>query len=373
MNPEISPVEAGDKEIVIKLSRGLSITGKVLDPDGEPLAGAQVWLTETRLSRQRRGVDKNPKDWMAQYRFRVKTGADGSFLIRGLPEQAVYSVGASGSGPDGAYMAETLKDVSPGAEGLTIRLGASATIEGAVFGPSGEAITSGWVQAQPVDRKAGLGSANASLRRNSNLFKLGPLKPGLYKLTFRPRGNAYGAPLPIEVGAPSSGVRLEVNDAVMLEGRLEGENVQGFTVSFVRAGSNAQARVAQDGSFKIKAAPGWVGTLYAHKSGDDRYGWLEQVEVSEGNHYNLRLFEGLSIAGRVEGLPYEFKNCNVYARGHNTWIHGRVDRNGGFVLRGLPPGTYTVQGWLRGGQIAPVTNVEAGGAGVVLEWKPKAR
>ena len=371
MNPEITPVDAGEQDVVIKLARGFSISGKVLDPDGAPLAAADTWVNETPASRKRRGTNKGPRDWTAQYRFRAKTGPDGTFDIKGLPEDAVYHVGASGSGPDGAYTSETIKDVAPGSQDLVIRLGEAALIEGVVLGPSGEAITQGSLRARPVDPRAGLNSANFNLRNNSNQFKIGPLKPGRYRLTFSPRNQTYGKPPPLEVDAPSTGVRLEIPEVAVVEGRLLGADVQGFTVTFLSKGSSSGVGVSRDGRFKIKGTQGKVGSLYAHKNGDSRYAWVDDVEIGLGQDYRLTLQEGFSITGRIEGLPYEFKKCNVYARGYSTWIHGRVERDGSFLLTGLPPGRFTVQAWRNGGTIAPVKDVEAGSDSVILEFVSK--
>jgi len=371
MNPEITPVDAGERDLVIKLARGFSISGKILDPEGDPLAGADTWVNETQASRKRRGASKGPRDWTAQYRFRTKTGPDGTFDIKGLPEDAVYHVGANGSGPDGAYTSETIRDVSPGAQDLVIRLGEAARIEGAVFGPSGEAITQGSVRAHPVDPRAGLNSGNFNLRNNSNEFKIGPLKPGRYRLTFYPRNQAYGKPPPLEVDAPSTHVRFEVPEVAVVEGRLLGADVQGFTVTYLCQGSSSGVGVSRDGRFKIKGTPGKLGSLYAHKNGDSRYAWVDDVEVGLGQDYRLALQEGFSITGHIEGLPYEFRNCNVYARGYGTWIHGRVERDSSFLLTGLPPGRFTVQAWLKGGIIAPVKNIQAGSDSVRLEFVSK--
>ena len=370
MNPEHTPCEAGDKDIVIKLARGLAIAGVVFDPNGEPLAAADVWLNETPGSRKRRGVDKGPRDWTAQYRFRSKTGANGQFLIRGLPEDGLFHVGANGSGPDGAYTSETLNDVSPGTKNLQIHLGEAATIEGAVWGPDGEPITSGSVRANPLAKGPGQTSRSTNLRNGSNTFKLGPLKPGRYKLTFHPRGQKYSAPEPLEVDAPSSGNRFDLREALVVEGHLQGERIQGFSVNFVSGSSSTGVRVASDGSFKIKTTAGKVGSLFARKKGDTRYAWLGEVEAGTGQVYTLQLGEGLAISGFIEDLPYEWKGCNVYARGYGNWIHGNVQRDGSFQITGLPPGTFTVQAWLNGGRIAPVHKIEAGAQEVILRYVP---
>jgi len=374
ITPEKQEADAGQKDVVIKLMKGLAISGRVLDPDGEGLAGANVWLSETPASKASRGAGKGGRDWLSQSRLRKQTGTDGTFEIKGLPERGLFHVSAGGNGQAQPYIADTVRDVAAGTKDVTLRLGQGLLIRGIVLGPDGEPIRRAWIQAQPVDRKAGLNSASANLN-NKNTFKLVPLKPGRYRVSVRVYGSGGDAnPPPQEVDAGARGLRFVATLAMSVTGRLAGADVGGFSVYYRgNDGNSSASSTGLDGSFTIKNVKSPEGRLFATKPGDTRYGELDGVVPGEGP-YTIGLREGLSIAGFVDGLPYEPKRrAQVYAYAHNMWIRAVVGRDGGFVITGLAPGKYTVQGWMNGGRINALKDIAAGSDDVVLEFISKKR
>jgi protocatechuate 3,4-dioxygenase beta subunit len=65
----------------IVLRDGLRITGRVVDASGSPIAGADVLATTPDTA--------HDPSMRRAYRYRVKSGADGRFVMNGLPPQAM--------------------------------------------------------------------------------------------------------------------------------------------------------------------------------------------------------------------------------------------------------------------------------------------
>jgi len=372
MSPAPIPVRAGDEGIDIKLTKGLTIEGHVLTPEGEPLAGANVWLAETQSSKTSRGTAKQAQDWMANMRLRTTTGADGHFVVKGLPEEAFFNVSAGGNGADQPYITDVIKDVASGTKTVELKLRKGALIEGEIVAHDGGAIGNGWIHATPVDPKAGLNSANVHLNGRSNTFKLGPLAPGRYRLQVQLHGGSHAAPAPIEVDAPSTGVRIELGKTTAIEGSLMGDDVKGFTVQYGAKGQFQSTRVNTDGSWRITNAKYATGTLFAFRKGDERYAQLDNVTADQGPH-SLSLQFGETISGTVDGYAGEGRKPTIYCMTNGRWVQGSVEKDGTFRITGLPPGRYTVQGWVQGGAIPAVPDVEAGTAGLTLTmtWNKK--
>ncbi len=365
MSPPSIPVRAGEKGVEIKLQKGLTIEGRVLTPDGEPVSGANVWLNETAASKKSRGVEKKGHDWMSSMRLRTTAGTDGRFVVKGLPEEGLFNVSAGGNGAQQPYVSDTIKDVAAGTKTVEIRLREGGMIEGQVVGPNGEAVGNAWIRAQPVDSKAGLNHANTHLNGRSSEFKLGPMLPGRYKLTVQVHGGSFANPEPVEVSAPATGIKIQLKKTLTLSGTVVGSNVQGFSVQFAAKGGTKSGQVGADGSWTIKGATDSVGTLYAFKRGDERYAKLENVGPGRGP-FDLQLFIGESIRGRIDGYDPEKRKPNVYAHASGRWIHGTVNDDGTWEITGLPPGEYNVQGWVSRGKISNVNNVQPGASEVTL-------
>ncbi len=78
--PKNTEVRAGQGEIRLTASAGLTIDGSVVDETGAPLAGAHVWTGGDGINRS------------------AATDKDGAFRLSGLDEQPEYVVGASADG-----------------------------------------------------------------------------------------------------------------------------------------------------------------------------------------------------------------------------------------------------------------------------------
>ena len=102
--------------------RGILVTGRVLDVEGRPIAGARL----------ARGTDFRSRDDVPE----VKSDADGRFTMTGVPPgPATLTVLARGHAPDLRTV-----EVKPGMEPVEFRLGASRTIRGRLVDAHGKPI-----------------------------------------------------------------------------------------------------------------------------------------------------------------------------------------------------------------------------------------
>jgi len=138
----------------LELAKGHRVRGKVVGPDDEAVAGAEVFAEQEGFGQVawRWGVD-----WPAWGIPFAVTGRDGRFVADNLPPREALSLSASK--PPWISTESVTVRVAAGeeSEAVLIRLANSVTIEGRVLGPDGEGVDA-WVNAMSL---AGFGRGNA--------------------------------------------------------------------------------------------------------------------------------------------------------------------------------------------------------------------
>ncbi|MFN0207479.1 MAG: sigma-70 family RNA polymerase sigma factor [Planctomycetota bacterium] len=153
------------------LSLGMSIIGRVVDPDGNPAAGFTVYASKTDT----KGL---PSSEMAG------TDANGKFTIQKL-ENAEYLIQVSGHEGESFNIAE-VPGVKPGGAELLVTLPykkGDCYITGSVI--SEDETPAGGVDLQ-TSRVGARGAYWTHANPKTGTFKLGPFPPGRYRLTLRP-------------------------------------------------------------------------------------------------------------------------------------------------------------------------------------------
>ncbi len=208
------PVPAGSEQDVWLVLRrpadGVPLTGSVIGPAGEPVAGARVWT----------GVEK------------VETGADGSFALLWLPSR-IYTA----TRPDGVIVKHVETHISAAKEGygpvheelarfdvrepITLQLRDALAITGRVVSaggeplegvvvwpadptPSGTALEGSSAPGDPFNVENALreGGASGFVTSAGGHFALDQLLPRVYRLlVWDPRRATYSGPWPVEAGA----------------------------------------------------------------------------------------------------------------------------------------------------------------------------
>ena len=278
---EHDPVATGTDDVVIRVSSGAVITGKVVGPHGRPIPAAMV-IALTKKKKKGRGA------------VTAMTNARGEFKLKGVGKDPVEILaGASGHLP--ASM-----DAQPEQSGVVIDLEKGGSIEGDVRKADGSPMANHWVSVTPTDpainkklaswRNRGANSvlqiAGGQYGRTDGKgrFELKGMHPGEYMVRI---WGQDGVLPPTKVQTGETGIRLQLEPGYTVTGRIvdeEGKPVldkkeQGPYIS-ARQGTQWYGGVRADakGHFEIKNLPGGALKLQAWVSGYQNF----TVETTAG-------------------------------------------------------------------------------------------
>lgn len=210
--------------VEIHLVPARPLVGKVVDPDGAPVAGAAVRL-----------LGAAGEAALVPVEDRFTSGADGTFTFRAA-EGAVLVARKEGYLPGRADVT-ALAAVNGG---ITVRLGvrheplgATGPIAGRVTGRDGAPVAGALVAAAP-ERGFGLVDAAVAqaLTGADGRFRFPELDPGRYRVTARAEGRAPASARRVEPGAPELALVLEAGGLLRgcVRAAATGAPVAPFTV-----------------------------------------------------------------------------------------------------------------------------------------------
>jgi len=356
------------KDVVLILKSGLEARGRVVDPAGQPIAGASV-----RVSR--------PQGETSRFMFRIGgmedrekpdawSGADGSFRVAGL-EPGDYVVVVQREG----YALKQVPSATVQAEGPTnwppIVLSPGVAIAGFVRNGKGEPVVSAQVSSFAVDAGP-RGTAVTDPEGRFRLDGFGTDRPVMLSV----RAEGY-ASLQRQVTPPSEDLSLVLKTTGTIRGRVEDAAthapVTAFTASFaaprggfggiqIRMGGESERSFqSPDGSFELTDVPAgkWkvVATAPTYRSAE-----VAGIEIGEGETKEgivLQLKKGASVSGRVldprrVGVPNASVSWSegpgvgqvlaaaAIGRLAGTGTAVSTDADGRFRLDGVSPGKITV-------------------------------
>jgi hypothetical protein len=286
------------------------------------------------------------------------TRPDGTFRVTGFPPGVRVDLRTHRHDPDAEALRPASRDGVPaGSVGVVLTMERGLEISGVVVAPDGRPLPRFTVLAF---RENGIWNTRTD---DAGRFALGGLPPGRVRLRIDEGGAVNLATL--EVEPPARDLRIVVEPAVEIRGRLEGEGrLEGFLVSAKpdEPGTIPSATTGPDGSFVLRTKGRVTHSLLARRGGDDRYGLLEGV-VPGGDDVVVRLRTGLSISGRVQGSGGDAGVVLHSLTGFPVTMREGLDEARRFRFRGLPPGRYRIRAMT--GKQASV-DVEAGATDVVL-------
>ena len=331
-------------EIECPLIAAYTVSGKVVEKGGKPVAGAEVML-------------------MAQHRGsggfqRERTREDGSFVIEGvIPGD--YTAGSMPS----RFSDEEPRQIKVEAANVTnvnFEVAPHASISGRIL-RGGKPVEGARVQLEFTP------FITASDHEGRYLLRgIGP--EGTYRLyaeSKRDGAFARREGIAIAPGDAKTGMDLELDLAGSIEGVIVDQNdapVAGVFLSFTLLGGTdyGQATTADDGSFAARALSGGGDYAYEVRQRDGSSlvfapatgKRFSPVTVANGNTHvtGLRIkirYERFSITGRVvdaAGKPIADVTVGAIPKGNRHERPARVssDQSGSFTLKDLQAGTYDV-------------------------------
>ncbi|MHC4860520.1 MAG: carboxypeptidase regulatory-like domain-containing protein, partial [Planctomycetota bacterium] len=195
---ETAPVRAGDRDALLLLKKGLSITGRVVDDEGEPVYCAEVTASEC-------------------YYWSDMTDEDGRFEIVGLTEGR-YSLGVDAFG----FLVAEVPEVEAGKDAGVIRISRGLALAGVLVDEAGRPLPGIelWVRGAGDPKDSGPSTAYGRTDAEGR-FLLSGLAPGIYRLSTGPLGPVL---LDAErIPAGSGDLRIVGGEGVELAGTVVNE------------------------------------------------------------------------------------------------------------------------------------------------------
>jgi protocatechuate 3,4-dioxygenase beta subunit len=328
-----------------------SISGTVLSENGQPLKGARVSASGSAIGRS------------------VTTDATGAFVFDKLPEGR-YTVSASRprylSGTYGQKRpnrAGTPVQIADGEErkNLTITLFSAGVITGAVLAEDGEPVQGAQVRALRYSMTSGirrLQTSNSVSTDDRGAFRLFGLTPGEYIVA-------------ATTNQLDMGLQINAEMAVAIERAAAASNGGGYSFS------NGVMTLA-DGSRIEQPSP--VAMAPTYYPGSTQPGAAVSVTVRGGEErtgvdITMQKVQTATVSGTVISgagpLPSNISlqmQSNAEGGQGLPLPSGRVEPDGRFTLRAVPPGQYTIlaRATTTTRVTLPVSGVAAG-SGVVTE------
>jgi protocatechuate 3,4-dioxygenase beta subunit len=406
---ELGELRAGDErtDTKVALSLGNSIAGKVSWPDGAPVEGASITITEPKSD------DEN--EFMA-FRFAMgaprKAGADGTFRVTGLGP-GPYEVRAEGKRDPGAAQVESedeapggderakpveassvskkltrskaptwrakLVNVAANSETLELVLQRGFVVTGRVTDDTGKPPAKFSVSASRVGENdlfafgRSEGSVTQKFEGQDGAFVLEGLTEGEWKVSANAAGTTKNEPITVTIpgdDAPLAitllrtssirGIVLDPSGQPAARAVVEAERGESTQQDSIVEASGRTAKTDSKGLFKLKSAPSGTITLTAKLPGNAPSAPLA-VDVPPGSDFGpvtLQLRTGSRLTGELLGAPGHTlaeRDVQLWRQEGGFNEHAATDASGQFHFDGLLPGHYQVSADASPEEIAKAT------------------
>jgi uncharacterized GH25 family protein len=318
------------------------VSGRTLDPDGKPVTGASVFLSEEE-SKSFGGQSA----LMASGRFhRGITDDEGSFSFDGV-SPGPFNLSARAPRRQEAELANLELKAGQDLTGLDLVLPPGAEVSGKVLSPEGRPVADAEVAVVQASENGF--PAFSSLRATTDGdggYRINGIPPGRHTLEARAEGYRR-AVRDVEVTAAAA-VDFALERGLEISGRVvddAGSPVPGARLLLI-AGQNAfnSPRTASeaDGTFRFSGLQDGTYRLAALKDGytSDRKGTTVTLAGAPVSGLEVKLSGGGTITGRLTGV--EFSQLSRVRISTNGPERGRVDPEGNYQISHLSPGEWTV-------------------------------
>lgn len=371
--------------VVVTLRRGLVLSGTVKDPEGNPIPGAELTLSQSRVVRSARGgAMMQVSLGGAPDSPAAKSGADGRFELKGIPAgDWAFTAKAPGRATEVVDPLKLVRDARP--DPIDVVLSPGAAIAGFVLRKTGGG-AEGYIILPRASGKPPTGGFGTGMMPTGpdGAFFLDGLKAGeSYDLQLFGVAS-MGGPGPVKKGiaAPAANVEWIVEGAGRIEGfAVDGRTGQPLTSfevscqadrpgfgggSVIRMGRRAGGRgfggageavpvEAPDGRFALEDVPAgkWQVVVTAKGYQVGRAGGVVVEEATTTDGVEIRVAPGSTLKGRVtdarsgRGVPEATVGVTGEAGGQAIAGSGDggglvTDVDGRFEAEGLAPGRIRV-------------------------------
>jgi len=345
-------------DLVLILEKGLSISGRIVSSDGEPVRDARVKpVPQFNLAKLLQYIDD------AKYSRPSRTDEEGQFTCSGLTD-GTYDLEISRN----SITDTSQKGFKAGSKDLLISLHWGGIAGIAVSTVDGDPVRNYRLQLDPEgkgDLLDPFGFKSAIVRTiedDEGRFDISPLEPGRFTMTVRAEGHGIKKIKNIEVadGEVTRGVLVMLSEEASVTGTVydkeTGEPIEGAKISlkpglegmiaeFRDAGEVVQSD--EEGRFKFGCLPaGRVCLFVTHPSYESQI--LPEVLLMDGEKYEnitVLLGRGAVIHGRVStaaGFPVAGASLMASTPMATVLKSTRTDENGVYELAGFPAGTFTL-------------------------------
>lgn len=277
---EAELVEVGTSGLVLTLSTGLAVEGRVVDDLGRPLADFSIVANRIENGRQRFSP---AGDLSRSYR-----DADGSFRMEGFAPGRWELRGQSKDHAASDPMRVTL----PGAEPVVLVVPREAVVSGRVLDPSGAPLAAATVQVDEERKRNGFTFVDDGKAADENgFFEIDGLGPG--KIVLQASGSSFApsAPQTLELAAGETlaGLVLRLRPGGTILGELVGSDGRPRTgnVWLNGAGFSAYPEADADGRFQVNGVP--PGEMRLGAQTEEGLQIDQRVTLGEGETVRVRL------------------------------------------------------------------------------------
>ncbi|HEX4954919.1 MAG TPA: carboxypeptidase-like regulatory domain-containing protein [Thermoanaerobaculia bacterium] len=348
--------EAGVADLgVITLHPGARLEGKVVDRDGEPVAGVDLQATPKLASGSAPVLGVSPGE---EASFFASTGADGRFEIGGLPAGGTVDLTARKTG----YRVTRAAGVEvPPERPLRLVLDPGAQVSGQVVDGAGAPVEGATVHLLPAGPGAGEASPRfripilaAEPTESNGEFVLSGIEPGSYELAATADDYLPAALAGLELGPRErrAGIVLRLQPGAMLEGTVVDEEGRPHPRAAIFAQTKSEtvtmlgtAGGATDASGRYRLAGLAVGQISVRVAAEGFVAETHEVDIRPGTQQrDFVLRRGVSVAGRVvdeEGAGVGGALLLLaQPEGSGAALHTMSAPDGQFRMPSVPPGTY---------------------------------
>ncbi len=341
--PGVAVPREGPVRVVLQATSRVS--GRAVDPDGKPVAGAGIYLSEMETQ----SIEGDSFLTPSGRSHRGVTDDEGGFA---LDDVSPGPISLYGEAPHRQRAELKSLEVKAGQDlaGLEVVLPPAAAVEGKVLSPDGQPVPDATVSVvRPTQNDLPSFSPLRAATDGDGWYRIDGIPPG--KQTLEARAEGYRRAVR-EIEAPPRTATLDfaLERGLEVSGRVVddgGNPVPGaqLLLSAGRFSVDAPRALSEvDGSFRLSGLQDGTYMLRASKDGyapTDPRGQTVTLAGAPVSGLEVRLSAGGTITGRLTGVEFsQLSRVRVWAQ--TEFYSGRVDAEGGYQISHLSPGDWTV-------------------------------